>query len=49
MLYFDPAVVTDFVEAEGVTGIEVVRPRGQRPAIGDPFRGSVRQRHQYRA
>src|ERR1700730_14364818 len=26
MLYFDPAVVTDLVEAEGVTGIEVVRP-----------------------
>jgi AraC-like DNA-binding protein len=26
MLYFDPAVVTDLVEAEGVTAIEVVRP-----------------------
>jgi AraC-like DNA-binding protein len=26
MLYFDPAVVTDLVEAEGATGIEVVRP-----------------------
>jgi AraC-like DNA-binding protein len=26
MLYFDPAVVTRLVEAEGVTGIEVVRP-----------------------
>ena len=26
MLYFDPAVVRDLVEAEGVTGIEVVRP-----------------------
>jgi AraC-like DNA-binding protein len=26
MLYFDPAFVTDLVEAEGVTGIEVVRP-----------------------
>ena len=25
MLYFDPAVVTDLVEAEGATGIEVVR------------------------
>jgi hypothetical protein len=27
MLYFDPALVTEFVEAEGVTGIEVIRPR----------------------
>jgi AraC-like DNA-binding protein len=26
MLYFDPALVTEFVEAEGVTGIEVIRP-----------------------
>jgi hypothetical protein len=26
MLYFDPAVVTELVEAEGATGIEVVRP-----------------------
>ena len=26
MLYFDPTVVTDLVEAEGATGIEVVRP-----------------------
>jgi len=26
MLYFDPAVVTRFVEAEGVAGIEIVRP-----------------------
>jgi hypothetical protein len=26
MLYFDPAVVTDLVEAEDATGIEVVRP-----------------------
>ena len=26
MLYFDPALVTRLVEAEGVTGIEVVRP-----------------------
>jgi AraC-like ligand binding domain len=26
MLYFDPAIVTDVAEAEGVTGIEVVRP-----------------------
>jgi len=26
MLYFDPAVATDLVEAEGATGIEVMRP-----------------------